>query len=124
MLAIGRKSIRAETTTGAIVGLNFVEMDVHRPLASVSQMVRRGNIFVFGDPKLGSYVKNPATGLRHQLEEKNGIYLLPVWVLPSPKDGSAAADGDLHVAAAMEAADRASASSGGAPGFRRQARKL
>ncbi len=101
----------------------YVEMEVHRPLASVSQMVRRGNIVVFGDPKFGSYVKNPATELRHQLEEMNGIYLLLVWVIPSPDDGSAAADGDLHVAAAMEASDRASASSGGAPGFRRQARK-
>ena len=73
MLAIGRKSICAETTTGAIVGMNFVEMDVHRPLATVAQMVRRGNIVVFGDPKLGSFVKNLATGMRHQLEEKNGI---------------------------------------------------
>ena len=103
--------------------MNFVEMDVHRPLASVSQMVRNGNNVVFGDPRFGSYVKSLATGLRHQLEEENGIYLLPVWVIPSPNDGSAAADGDLHVAAAMEASDRASASSGGAPGFRRQARK-
>ena len=58
--------------TGATVGLKFVEMDVHRPLASVSQMVRKGNIVVFGDPKGGSCVKNIATGLRHQLEEKNG----------------------------------------------------
>ena len=99
-------------------------MDVHRPLASVSQMVRKGNIVVFGDPKHGSYVRNLARGLRHQLEEKNGIYLLPVCVLPSPKDGSAAADRDLHVAPAMETADRVSASAGDAPGFRRQARKL
>ncbi len=80
-------------------------------------MVRKGNIVVFGDPKGGVYVKNIATGLRRQLEEKNGIYLLPVWVKAG--SGGPAADGDLHVAAASETA---SASSGGAPVFRRQAR--
>ena len=68
--AIGKKSIYGETTTGATVGLNFTEMEVHRPLASVSKMVRAGNIVVFGDPKGGNYVKNIATGLRHQLVEK------------------------------------------------------
>ena len=52
--AIGRKSIYGEATTGATVGLSSVEMEVHRPLASVSQMVRNGNIVVFGDPKAGS----------------------------------------------------------------------
>ncbi len=85
-------------------------------------MVRKGNIVVLGDPKFGSYVKCLATGLRHQLEEKNGIYLLPVWVIPSPDDWSAAADGDLHVAMASEITDSASACSGSEPAFRRQAR--
>ena len=119
MSAIGRKSLYGETTTGAIVGLSFVEMDVHRPLASVSQMVRKGNLVLFGDPNGGSYAKNIATGLRHQLEEKNGIYLLPVWVKAG--SGGPATDGDLHVATASETAGSASASSGGARVFRRQA---
>ena len=94
-------------------------MEVHRPLASVSKMVRAGNVVVFGDPKGGNVVKNFATGLRHQLVEKNGIYLLPVWVKAG--SGGPATHGNLHVATASETAGGASASSGGAPGFRRQA---
>ena len=117
--AIGRKSIYGETITGHTVGLNFTEMEVNRPLASVSKMVRAGNIVVFGCPKGGNYVKNIATGLRHQLVEKNGIYLFLVWVKPGT--GGPATHGNLHVATASETAGGASASSGGAPGFRRQA---
>jgi hypothetical protein len=98
-----------------------VEMDVHRPLASVSQMVKKGNMVVFGHPKKGAYVYNKATGLEHPLEERNGIYILPVWVTENSGDFALqAADGDLHVTAAGETA---TASSGGASSsFHRLAR--
>ncbi len=126
--ASGRKSIFGETTAGKNVGLTFVEMEVHRPLASVSQMVKKGNMVVFGHPKKGSYVHDKATGLEHPLEERNGIYILPVWVKPNEgyyaiephKSCAAATDGDLHVTAQGETA---SASSGGAAtSFHRLAR--
>ena len=128
MHASGRKSIFGETTAGKNVGLTFVEMEAHRPLASVSQMVKKGNMVVFGHPKKGSYVHNKATGLEHPLEERNGIYILPVWVKPNEgyyaiephKSCAAATDGDLHMTASGETA---SASSGGAAaGFHRLAR--
>jgi hypothetical protein len=119
--ATGRKSIYGETTAGEHVGFSFVEMDVHRPLASVSQMVKKGNMVVFGHPKKGSYVHNKATGLEHPLEERNGIYILPVWVTENKGQFALqAADGDLHVTAAGETA---TASSGGASSsFHRLAR--
>ncbi len=56
--ASGRKSIFGETTAGKNVGLTFTDMEVHRPLASVSQMVKKGNMVVFGHPKKGSDVYN------------------------------------------------------------------
>ena len=101
--ATGRKSLFGETTAGKHVGLSFVEMNVHRPLASVSQMVKKGNMVVFGHPKKGASVYNRATGLEHPLEERNGIYILPVWVTENKgKFAHKAADGDLHVTVASE----------------------
>ena len=101
--ATGRKSIFGETTAGKHVGLSFVEMNVHRPLASVSQMVKKGNMVVFGHPKKGAFVYNRATGLEHPLEERNGIYILPVWVTENKgKFAHKASDGDLHVTVAGE----------------------
>ncbi len=101
--ATGRKSIFGETTAGKHVGLSFVEMNVHRPLASVSQMVKKGNMVVFGHSKKGAFVYNKATGLEHPLEERNGIYILPVWVTENKgKFAHKAADGDLHVTVASE----------------------
>ncbi len=101
--ATGRKSIFGETTAGKHVGLSFVEMNVHRPLASVSQMVKKGNMVVFGHSKKGAFVYNKETGLEHPLEERNGIYILPVWVTEnSGRYEHKAADGDLHVTVASE----------------------
>ncbi len=119
--ASGRKSIFGETTAGKNIGLSFVEMEVHRPLASVSQMVKKGNMVVFGHPKKGAYVYNKATGLEHPLEERNGIYILPVWVTENSGDFEyKAADGDLHVTAVGETT---TASPGGASSsFHRLAR--
>ena len=78
-------------------------------------MVPAGNIVVFG----GSYVKNIATGLRHQLVEKMAFISFLSGL--SPELVAQQKHGNLHVATASETAGGASASSGGAPGFRRQA---
>ena len=116
--ASGRKQIYGETTAGKNIGLSFVEMEVHRPLASVTQMVKKGNMVVFGHPKKGAYVYNKATGFEHPLEERNGIYTLPVWVkanegyyrVEPTKVCVKATDGDLHFTAS---GDTASASNSG-----------
>ena len=52
--------------------------DVSKPLMSVSKMVRAGNTVVFAPD--GSYIYDGETGEYMMLQEKNGMYLLNLWV--------------------------------------------
>jgi hypothetical protein len=59
-------------------------MDVRRPLAAVSQVVKAGHRVVFdSEENGGSYIENTGTGKRHKVYERGGIYVLPAWVEPS-----------------------------------------
>ena len=60
-------------------------MDVTRPLASVSKMIRNHCKVVFDGPEgEGSYILHKPSGDRHKLFLKNGIFVLPVWVMAGP----------------------------------------
>ena len=56
-------------------------MDVHKPLVSAYEMVKRGNKIVL-DSKY-SYFLNKATGVKTKLLVKNGVYTFPVWLDPA-----------------------------------------
>ena len=55
--------------------------EVTKPLLSVSKMVKAGNTVVFDQN--GSYIYDGATGAIMHLEDRNGMYLLKVWVRSS-----------------------------------------
>ena len=51
---------------------------VHRPLMSVKMVCRAGHRVVFDDA--GSYVENKTTLERLKIEEKDGEYIMDMWV--------------------------------------------
>ena len=55
--------------------------EVSKPLLSVSKMVNAGNTVVFS--KDSSYIYDEATGEVMNLEERNGMYLLKLWIRSS-----------------------------------------
>ena len=55
--------------------------EVSKPLLSVSKMVNAGNTVVFS--KDNSYIYDGTTGEVMNLEERNGMYLLKVWIKSS-----------------------------------------
>ena len=61
--------------------MKFRVMDVHKPLVSAHEMVKRGNKIVL-DSK-DSYFIDKATGVKTELEIKNGVYTFPVWLYPA-----------------------------------------
>ena len=61
-------------------------MEVMRPLASVSQMVARDCRVVFdGQNGEKSFIHHRPTGDKHKLFLKGGVFILPVWILSSPR---------------------------------------
>ena len=58
--------------------------DIHRPLSSVSRMVRNGNCVWFDtDANGGSGIYNYKTGQSMKIFQKDGIYVLPAWIKPT-----------------------------------------
>ena len=52
--------------------------DVNKALLSVRRMVAAGNTVVFGPER--SYIQNVATGEVVDLEEREGMYMVKMWV--------------------------------------------
>lgn len=52
--------------------------DVNMPLLAVRRVVSQGNRVVFDSE--GSYIQDKATGALNWLEERNGMYILKLWV--------------------------------------------
>ena len=83
---MGDKQIRAVadevTASGHLKPLNFgcSVADVDKPLLSVAQVVNSGGKVVFS--RDGSYI-DLGGGRRDQLEFRNGLYVLKLWV---PRD--------------------------------------
>ena len=83
---LGRKTLSCCFNNGARKSLQFFVMDVMRPLASVSQMVARDCRVVFdGQNGEKSFIHHKPTGDKHKLFLKGGVFILPVWILNSPR---------------------------------------
>ncbi len=64
-------------------------MDVMRPLASVSKMVSKGHTVVFAPENEGGSYLLMTNGNWHRLHNREGVYVLPVWMQEeavSPKE--------------------------------------
>ena len=57
--------------------------EVTKPLGSVGAMLQAGNSVTFD--KGGSYIVNKATGIRTNIEDRNGAFIFDIWV-PRVKD--------------------------------------
>ena len=83
---LGEKQVRAVTdelsSSGQYKPTEFKcsVADVDKPLLSVAQVVHNGGKVVFS--QAGSYIEH-ASGRQDQLEFRNGIYVLKLWI---PRD--------------------------------------
>jgi hypothetical protein len=73
--------VNAQLNNGSRTSMRFTVMDVRRPIASVSRMVRSGHKVVFDDL---SYIQNKTTGEKIRIFERNGVYTLPAWLEEPP----------------------------------------
>eukprot|EP00974_Lingulodinium_polyedra_P028227 2724474-Lingulodinium_polyedra.AAC.1 len=67
--------------------MKFQVAPVNKPLGSVRRIVQQGNKVVFSDDGEGSYIEHRATGQRTALTERNGVYVLNVWMPTSSFQG-------------------------------------
>ena len=88
---VGTKTPTLTFQNGDVEKLKFRVMDVHKPLVAVSKIVAAGNKVVFQlEGSGGSYIESLATGKRKKVYEKNGVYVLPSWVVESKAGGTLA----------------------------------
>ena len=74
----GEKKFTAVTEEGQERKLTLQVCDVNQGLLSVSKMTQAGNRVVFDQD--GSYVENKLNGERTWLHDKNGMFLMKLWV--------------------------------------------
>ena len=63
--------------------LRFRIADVHKPLVSAHEVVKRGNKIVIDSNY--AFMLNKATGIKTELVVKNGVYTFPVWLDPEQR---------------------------------------
>ena len=78
---LGQKTFVGCTKEGICRGLTAQVCDVNKPLMSVSKLVAAGHTVSFAPS--GSYVTNDSTGESIELIERNGMYMLNLWVQTS-----------------------------------------
>ena len=61
-----------------MIDLTMQVAEVTKPLGSVRAMVKAGNKVVFDDG--GSYILNKATGVKTNMEDRNGAYVFDIWI--------------------------------------------
>ena len=74
----GEKRFQAWTEEGQEKRMVMQVCEVNQGLLSVSKAVAAGNRIIFD--KEGSYIVSKASGEATKLEEKNGMYVLKLWV--------------------------------------------
>ena len=74
----GEKIMHVSFLEGVERYLTAQVTDVSKPLLSVSQLVKSGNTVVFSPE--GSWIYEEASGEYMEMEERNGMYMLKVWV--------------------------------------------
>ena len=86
----GRKVLRCGFQRGRDKTLEFLAMDVTRPLGSVSQMVANGCRVVFdAEERGGSYIHHRYSGEKHKIHARGDVFVLPVWIRPPGFPGQA-----------------------------------
>ena len=76
----GQRILRVRTRELHKAKMRFRVTDVHKPLVSAHEVVKRGNQIVLDSN--GSFILNRATGVKTEVEAKNGVYVFPVWLDP------------------------------------------
>ena len=74
----GEKRFKAVTEDGVEKRMVLQVTDVNQGLLSVSKATSAGNRVVFDEA--GSYIENKTSGLKTWLQQKNGMYMLKLWV--------------------------------------------
>ena len=74
----GEKKNTAVTDEGAEKKMTLQVCDVNQGLLSVSKVAGAGNRVVFDEQ--GSYIENKSSGQISWLKERNGMYILSLWV--------------------------------------------
>ncbi len=75
---LGEKEFVGVSEEGLVKTVTAQVCAVNKALLSVKKVTKSGNRVVFDED--GSYVENKQTGERMWLEEKNGMYVLSMWV--------------------------------------------
>ena len=80
-LAVKTPTLRFQN--GDVQSLKFRVMDkLHKPLVAASKVVAAGNRIVLQPEKHGgSYIEDIGTKRRKRIFERNGVYVLPCWVV-------------------------------------------
>ena len=74
----GERGLRGYTAEGNLVDMSMQVCEVTKPLGSVRAMLQAGNRVTFD--KGGSYIENKATGVRTNIEDRNGAFVFDIWV--------------------------------------------
>ena len=74
----GEKRFQAVTEHGVAKNMTLQVCDVNQGLLSVSKIVAAGNEVVFDDG--GSYIESKRSGDRTWLRERNGMFMLRLYV--------------------------------------------
>ena len=79
----GEKELVCGFQSGHDMKTNWEVEDIHRPLSSVPKMVKAGSRVRFdSESNGGSHIYNYETGQSMRDYEKDGIYVLPAWIIP------------------------------------------
>ena len=74
----GEKTLRGYTKEANLVDMTAQVAEVTKPLGSVRAFVRAGNRVVFDAG--GSYIQNKTTGVKTDIEDRNGAYVFDLWI--------------------------------------------
>ena len=77
----GEKTVQAYTDQGRMVSTKWQVVDVSRPLMSVHQICKNGNIVVFGEE--GGYIMNLADGATTCFGVEDNVYVMNLHIPPS-----------------------------------------
>ena len=84
--AHGKKTLSVQCQNGVFSKMGFTVMDIRRALGSVSRMVHANHRVVFdSEENGGSYILDRNANCKHKVYERNGVYILPVWLVTPKK---------------------------------------
>ena len=81
----GEKVLQAFTDQGQRVSTRWQVVNVSKPLMSVHQICKNGNIVVFGEE--GGYIMNLTDGVQTPFGVEDNVYVLNLYLPPSQQEG-------------------------------------